>query len=313
VGAQSLSSFAVGRVNPALGFGGMVLSASSDSVSMLLRALQESRRLEVLSRPQIMALDNLEGRAFVGEIVPIVSEVIIDTLGRPQIIPEPVEVGLLLRVRPRISPDDLVVMEVQAQKSELGPIDQGIPIAIAANGDPIRVPRINSINAQTTVSAVSGQTVVLSGLLTKRDEDLHRRVPLLADIPLVGDLFRYDSHIQVKRELLIILTPHVIRSRQDAEIVKQVESARMSWCLSDVVDLHGPAGLRSRTDPIGAAEAETVYPQAAPGEMGYLAPDLADPSLPMMQEMAPQYTLPPGAETLPAPAPPAPVLTPPQG
>jgi type II secretion system protein D len=311
VGAQSLSSFAVGRVNPALGFGGMVLSASSDSVSMLLRALQESRRLEVLSRPQIVALDNLEGRTFVGEIVPIVSDVVFDTLGRPQIIPEQVPVGLELRVRPRISPDNLVVMEVAALKQELGPLDQGIPIAVAANGDPIRVPRINSIEAQTTVSAVSGQTVVLSGLLTTRDDDLHRRVPLLADIPLVGDLFRYDSHIQTKRELLIILTPHVIRNRQDAEIIKQVESARMSWCLSDVVDLHGPSGLRSRTDPIGAAEAETVYPQAAPGEMGYLAPDLADPSLPMMQDAAPQYTLPPGAETLPAPAPP--VLTPPQG
>ena len=72
VGAQSLSSFAVNRVAPDLGFGGFVLSASSDSVSMLLRALQETRRLEVLSRPQIMALDNQTGRAFVGQIVPII-------------------------------------------------------------------------------------------------------------------------------------------------------------------------------------------------------------------------------------------------
>ena len=49
-------------------------------------------------------------------------------------------------------------------------------------------------------------------------------------------------------------------------MLKQVESARMSWCLSDVVDLHGPAGLRSRNDLAGAAEAETIYPDAMPTE-----------------------------------------------
>ena len=84
-------------------------------------------------------------------------------------------------------------MEVYAAKDELGPVDQGVPIAISPNGEPINVPIINSTDAETTISAVSGQTVVLSGLLTKRDEALHRRVPLLADIPLVGDLFRFDA------------------------------------------------------------------------------------------------------------------------
>jgi type II secretion system protein D len=295
VGAQSLSSFSVGRVSPDLGFGGLVLSASSKSVSMLLRALQESRRLDILSRPQIMALDNQEGRTFVGEIVPIITSSTLTALGTPQNFTTPQAVGLELRVRPRISPEDLVVMEVSARKAELGPLDQGVPIAIAPNGDPIRVPRINSTEAQTTISAVSGQTVVLSGLLTKRNEELHRRVPLLADVPLVGDLFRYDSSRQVKTELLIILTPHVVRSRRDAEMLKQVESARMSWCLSDVVSLNGPSGLRSNTDVLGGAEAETVVPTGtlpeellppagaagplppAPGATPTIAPDALPP------------------------------------
>jgi type II secretion system protein D len=286
VGAQSLSSFSVGRVSPDLGFGGLVLSASSKSVSMLLRALQESRRLDILSRPQIMALDNQEGRTFVGEIVPIITSSTLTALGTPQNFTTPQAVGLELRVRPRISPEDLVVMEVSARKAELGPLDQGVPIAIAPNGDPIRVPRINSTEAQTTISAVSGQTVVLSGLLTKRNEELHRRVPLLADVPLVGDLFRYDSSRQVKTELLIILTPHVVRSRRDAEMLKQVESARMSWCLSDVVSLNGPSGLRSNTDVLGGAEAETVVPT----------------------ETLPEELLPPAG--VPGPLPPAPGATP---
>jgi type II secretion system protein D len=316
VGAQGLSSFAVNRVNPALGFGGLVLSASSESVSMLLRALQESRRLEVLSRPQIMALDNQEGRTFVGEIVPIITASVPDAFGRYQNTVTPEPVGLELRVRPRISPEDLVVMQVSALKRELGPLDQGVPIAIAPNGDPIRVPRINSTEALTTVSAVSGQTIVLSGLLTKRDEALHRRVPLLADIPLLGDLFRYDSSSVVRTELLIVLTPRVVRSRFDAERIKQVESARMSWCLADVVDLHGPAGLRSRQDPIGAAEAEVVIPAELPKDSQLLPAPTPDPGvLPPPATTGPVIMPPDGAPTMAPPSmlpPQAPPLIPPQ-
>jgi len=303
VGAQGLSSFAVNRVSPDLGFGGMVLSASSESVSMLLRALQESRRLEVLSRPQIMALDNQPGRAFVGELVPIITFSETNQFGNPQnsIVQQPV--GLELIVQPRISPDDLVVMVVSAYKRELGPLDQGVPIAIAPNGDPIRVPRINSTEAETTVSAVSGQTVVLSGLLTKRDEALHRRVPLLADIPLVGDLFRYDSTRNVRTELLIVLTPRVIRSRYQSEVVKQTESARMSWCLSDVVDLHGAAGLRSRNDMMGAAEAPALYPTETLDDNGQVvSPDA---------ELLPMVPPPTPAEA--AGQVPSPYLAPPAG
>jgi hypothetical protein len=55
-------------------------------------------------------------------------------------------------------------------------------------------------------------------------------------------------------------------------MMKQVESSRMSWCLSDVVDMHGPAGLRSRQDTLGAAEAETVYPIEIPNENGVFVP-----------------------------------------
>ncbi|MBL9164538.1 MAG: hypothetical protein JNL18_17555 [Planctomycetaceae bacterium] len=268
VAAQGLSSFGVGRVSQAAGFGGFVLSASSNSISMLLRALQQSQRLEVLSRPQIMALDNQTGRAFVGQIVPYITSSQIDQLGQRTNYVEFRDVGLELLVRPRISPENLVVMEVFAAKSELGAVADGVPISIAPNGTAINAPIINTISAETTISAVSGQTVVLSGLIVKRDRELHRRVPLLADIPLLGDLFRFDSKQVQKAELLIVLTPHVIRSRQQSEMMKQVESARMSWCLSDVVSINGPAGLRSATDTLGAAEAEAVFPTEVPNVDG---------------------------------------------
>lgn len=291
VGAQGLASFAMQRVNPDLGFGGLVLSASSNSVSTLLRALQESRHLEILSRPQIMALNNQEGTAFVGQDVPYITASTIDQVGlRTNTITFRL-VGMSLTVIPRISPDGLVVLNVVAEKSELGSVADGVPISIAPNGDAINAPIIALTRATTTVSAASGQTVVLSGLLTKRDQALHRRVPLLADIPLLGSLFRFDSTATRRTELLIILTPHVVNNRFEAEMLKQVESARMNWCLSDVVSMHGPVGLRSQSDQMGEAESQLVYPEQVPTEEYMPAPEEAAPTnavpLPPQEPVAP--------------------------
>lgn len=246
VGAQALSSFALSRVNNTVGFGGFVMSASSSNINFLLRALQESRRLEVLSRPQITTLDGKPGRVQVGASVPTVQGVTLTQFGQTNNI-QYQDVGIILEVQPRISVDGQVVMNVLAEKSELGPLAGGVVISVI-EGSEVRAAQINKTVATTTVSAASGQTIVLSGLLTKSTSDIHRRVPLLADIPLIGDLFRYDMVQQSRKELLIILTPRVIRSELDAEMLKQVESSRMSWVLSDVIEMHGPSGLRTRGD-----------------------------------------------------------------
>jgi type II secretory pathway component GspD/PulD (secretin) len=264
VASQGLSNFSLGRVNNELGFGGFVLSASSNSVSVLLRALQEKRRLEVLSRPQIMALDGQEGIIQVGQQVPRITATSLTQFGQTNsIIYEPV--GIILHVVPRISPDGLVVMQIEAVKSEVGSEAEGIPISVSASGEILRAPRIDNTQAITTVSALTGQTVVLSGLLTTRKFDIHRSVPLISQIPLIGDLFRYDSVQEERKELLIILTPRIIYNKLDAEIVKQVESSRMSWILSDVIALNGESGLRSRCDEWGDdCETEAVYPNYVP-------------------------------------------------
>src|SRR5690606_16844412 len=192
VGTQGLSNLALNRVNPELGFGGFVFSASSNSVSALLRALQETRRLEVLSRPQVTALDNQQAIIQVGQRVPRIATTQITQFGQQNsVVYEPV--GINLMVRPRISPDGMVVMELQAEKSQVGSEQEGIPLFAGTDGSVIRAPRIDQTIAYSTVAAASGQTIVLSGLLTKESFDIHRRVPLLADIPLLGDLFRYDS------------------------------------------------------------------------------------------------------------------------
>jgi type II secretion system protein D len=297
VAAQGLSNFAMGRVGPEQ-FSGFLFSASSNSVSVLLRALQEKRRLEVLSRPQIMALDGQEGFILVGQRVPTITDVSLTQFGQTNGILYQ-QVGIIMRVVPRISPDGLVVMQLSTEKSEVGPEAEGIPISVSANGQIVRAPRINSTTAVTTVSALSGQTVVLSGLITNRREDVHRRVPLLADIPLVGDLFRYDRVAGQRTELLIVMTPQIIHNKLEADLIKQTESSRMSYIMTDVINVAGDLGLRNRCDSWDDDTTDAVYPTYVPAE--------GEVAIPSEDELLPT---PPSAPPLELPSADGPVLQP---
>jgi type II secretory pathway component GspD/PulD (secretin) len=263
LGSQGLSSFNVGRVNSQLGYGGFVLSASSESVSMLIRALQQSRRMEVLGRPQIMTLDNQPAFIQVGERVPRITGSRL--VGQIQINDVELEnTGLILGVTPRISPEGMVVMEIDAEKSKVGRDEDGIPVSFV-EGNVIRSPKISVTSAQTTVSAASGETIVLGGLITKDTSVTRRRVPYLSSIPILGDLFRYDSNQMIRTELIIILTPQVVRDEYDMERLKLAEAARMSWCLADVHELHGPTGIYEDGDlSEWHGQGEVIYPQVNP-------------------------------------------------
>ena len=271
VGTQGLSSFAMGRTG-GLGYGGLVFSASSENVSILIRALKENRRLEVMACPKVQTLDNQTAYVQVGQQLPYILSVSQTAFGQSNevtLIPS----GLILAITPRISPDGMVVMEVNAQRSEPGPESEGIPIFVSPNGTVIREPKIDITQVETTVAAPDGQTVVLGGLISKGTSNTRRKVPGLGDVPFFGALFRYDQHSVIRRELLIILTPRVIRNDEDAEAVKRTEAARMHWCLSDVIDVWGSeGGLRGRKDDWSDDETQVVYPDAQPGVPGPRAP-----------------------------------------
>ena len=263
-GSQGLSSFNLGRVSSDLGFGGLVFSASSESVSVLVRALEESRYSEVLARPQITTLDNQSAFIQVGQRVPRIVASTISQTGQVNSV-DLENVGLILGVTPRISPDGMVVMEIDAERSQIDRIGPGIPVAISATGDAVESPAIDVQTAQTTVSAADGETIVLGGLITKNKRTIDRRVPYLADIPVLGNLFRFKSKQEQRNELLIILTPHVIRSAEDAERIKSLETSRMNWTSSDVHELYGDAGLCTRADcPLCEAKTEVIYPDFNP-------------------------------------------------
>jgi type II secretion system protein D len=277
---QALTTFALGRTG-STGYGGLVLSAANESVNILIRALQEDNRARILSRPQIMTLDNLGAFIQRGSQVPFTGGTTVGTGGQVVVDTQFANVGLILLVTPRVTPDGLIVMEVDAENSS---ISDFIPVG---NGGV--APQIDLSRAQTTVSARNGQTVILGGIIATSKIFESRRIPYLSDVPFLGQMFRFDNQTEERRELMIILTPWVVNNEYDMERIKQAEFARMNWCLADVVAIHGDIG----------GNAGTVMSDSA-----IIFPDQSPTAAEMLPVPDPLLSPPPGGEMgLPPPGP----------
>jgi type II secretion system protein D len=240
VGSQGLSSFSLGRINGDLGFGGLVMSASSEAVSVLIRALSAKRDVQVLSRPQIRTVDNQLAEIFVGQQVPVITATNINPLGGiSPVIGAPQQVGIILQVTPRITPDGVIVMETIANKSAIS--GQGVPLLTdPATGAVVESQIFDVTEAHATVAVPDGQTIVLGGMITKAEDTLERKVPWLGDIPILGAAFRYDGTSTRRTELLIFMTPRIVKNSLDSEMIKQVEIERMHFLECDAEEIHGP-------------------------------------------------------------------------
>ncbi len=229
IGSQGLSTFGVGRVNGDLGFGGLVLSAGSDSVNALLRALDANFDIDILSRPQIRTVENHEALIQIGQQVPVVDGVSITAVGSANPVIRQEQAGIIMRVTPRISPSGRITVDVDAEKSSfrLTP-GTGVPIFTdATNGNVIEAPVKDITTANTTVSVQSGQTIVLGGMITNENRTVNRKVPWLGDLPILGKAFRYDLQDMARTELLVLLTPIQISDDGHADSLLHQEVSRI--------------------------------------------------------------------------------------
>ncbi len=200
-----------------IGKSGFNLAISSSDLGFFLRALQAQGRLEVLSRPQILASDNQQASIEIGESVPFIRDSRITEQGTTLNTIQYEPVGILLTVTPRINPDGFVRMEVIPEISSLSEstvqISEGLNASI-----------INKRTARTTVSVQDGHTVIIGGLIRTQDQRRVDKVPFLGDLPGIGWLFKKVKIVKERKELLIILTPHVLRNiaEADAETGRQL-------------------------------------------------------------------------------------------
>ncbi len=178
-------------------------SVASTDFTLLLRALEEQGRLEVLSRPHVIVNNNEEASINVGENIAIVTGVDRDQFGGSNANVERRDVGIILNVRPSISSDGFVRVDIAPEISQLSQRSVEIDENFSA---PIITQRL----VDTTVTVKDGQTVVIGGLIQTIDEYRKTKAKGLGDLPLLGPLFRTKDESKVKTELLVILTPYVI-------------------------------------------------------------------------------------------------------
>ena len=179
------------------------------ALEMVLEAARNNSNVNVLSVPTIVTTHNREADVRVGEQRPVVTGVTTDgtvtTTTRSQITFR--DIGIELRVLPRIAPDGVVEMEItQIVDSVIG------NITIDGNPNPI----IGNREANSFVSVRSGQTVVLGGLQSYEESDSRTRLALLGRLPILGGLFGGTTKEIVRTELLLFIRPHVIRTTTEA-------------------------------------------------------------------------------------------------
>ncbi len=185
---------------------------NANELRSLITALSSLSELNILSSPVILATDNQEASINVGQEVPIITQSVVNTSASNPNITNAVEykdTGILLKVKPHINSNGLVSLDVSQEVSEAQPnTTSGI-------NSPLFLKR----KAVTHVIVQNGQTVVLGGLIQQTKSKVKSGVPFLKDIPVLGYLFGSTSLERKRTELMIAITPHVIRNQREAETV----------------------------------------------------------------------------------------------
>jgi general secretion pathway protein D len=190
-----------------------LLGTSIPSFGVLFQALARSGNLNVLSSPHILTTDNEEAEISVGENIPYQSGFanfgqggIGGGLGLPVQSVQRQDVALTLKITPHINASDMVRLE----------IDQEISDIAQRNFEGLG-PSWSKRTVKTTVVVRDQQSIVIGGLMRDHVTQSEEKIPLLGDIPLLGYLFKYSTSTKVKTNLLILLTPYVIKGQMDIQ------------------------------------------------------------------------------------------------
>ena len=219
-----------------LGNGLSVAGGSAGNFSVLVQALGTSSKANLLSTPSVTTLDNEPAEIVVGQNVPFRTGSFesAGTTLTPFTTIERQDVGITLRVIPRIHEGDSIRLEVSQEVSSLVP-------AVTGAADLIT----NRRSIQTTVLADNGDTIVLGGLISDDRTSAKSQIPLLGDIPVLGNLFKSRQTEQVKRTLFVFLRPTILRDRASIIAAADAKYARVRAAEAGDPDrsllLHPPA------------------------------------------------------------------------
>ena len=194
--------------------GGKKRSLGIINLGVLANALQSRANGNVLATPNLLTLDNEEARIIIGQNVPFVTGSYVNTgagggVVNPFQTVERRDVGTTLRVRPQVSEGGTVKLAIYQEVSSIQ--DKTLSAGLITNRRAI----------ESNVLVDDGQIIVLGGLIEDRSSGDTQSVPILGDIPIAGQLFRYDARSRNKTNLLVFLRPRVLRSAEAANALTQ--------------------------------------------------------------------------------------------
>ena len=197
------------RVSPGFSF----FFANAGSISATLNALESKTKINVLSAPKLMVLNNQTAALQVGNQVPISTQSAVGVVNPDSPIVNSIEyrdTGVILKVTPRVNASGLVLLDVAQEVSDV----------VAGTTQGINSPTISTRRISTSIAVQDGQVIALGGLISDKSTRGKTGLPLLSRIPLLGGLlFGKTSVGQDRTELLVLLRPRVLRTIDDAQAV----------------------------------------------------------------------------------------------
>ncbi|MGE0684937.1 MAG: type II secretion system protein GspD, partial [Candidatus Binatia bacterium] len=204
---------------------------------VLLKALESRSQLKSLATPHVIAADNREAHILIGEEVPILTSTstsLITNDARSVNSIQYRDTGKILTIIPQVNSAGLVNMEIRQEVSAVG----------APSFGDTNSPSFTSREAETTVVVQNGESILIGGIIDDQMTRSRSGVPFLMDIPVLGRLFRSDSERLDRTELIILITPYVIRDRQEAQTITDEFKSRM----------HGLQGMLDRVQSLKASQ-----------------------------------------------------------
>lgn len=186
------------------------LFTGRQDIRAVLNAIETLTNVNVISSPKLLVLNNREAQLQIGDQVPIAVQSAVSTAGETPPIVNSVQLrdtGVILRITPRVNKSGLVLLDVSQEVSDV----------IPTTSSGIDSPTIQQRRLASTVAVRDGETIALGGLIRDSRTRTRGGVPYLRKIPLLGDLFGSTGKNSSRTELIVLITPRVVRSQQESD------------------------------------------------------------------------------------------------
>ncbi len=208
------TGFGLAGASPALQ--GFKYTIGGKNLTAFMNAIQTDTKFSILSTPRIFTSNNVQGEINISQSIPYITSSRTDTNGVLTTNYQFVDVGIVLTVTPRITANGYVTMDITQTANDL----QGYTS--------FNAPIVNKREASTIVNVKSGETIILGGIIRSTVSATTNKVPVLGDIPILGNLFKSSSKVKNKTELMILLRPRVVKDEDEARKLRLDETKTLS-------------------------------------------------------------------------------------